>query len=326
MELLDKDLVSIQEVRNLIRNAKEAQKKLVNMSQDQIDRITKSISEAGYENAEKLAKMANNETGFGKWQDKILKNVFASQNVYESIKDTKTVGIIKDDKEKKIMEVAVPVGVVAGLIPSTNPTSTAIYKAMIAIKAGNSIVFSPHPNAKNCILETVRIINDAAVKAGCPEGAIACMTVPTMQGTEELMKNKDTALILATGGEAMVKAAYSSGTPAIGVGPGNGPAFIDGSADIKLAVKRIMDSKTFDNGTICASEQSIVIEKELEEVVVKELKKAGAYFLTEEQSKQLSKFIMRANGTMNPQIVGKDVQTIVKLASLSGIPQDAKVL
>ncbi|MPQ42902.1 acetaldehyde dehydrogenase (acetylating) [Clostridium tarantellae] len=326
MELLDKDLVSIQEVRNLIRNAKEAQKKLANMSQEEIDRITKAIAEAGYKNAEKLAKMANNETGFGKWQDKILKNVFASQNVYESIKDTKTVGIIKDNKEKKIMEVAVPVGVVAGLIPSTNPTSTAIYKAMISIKAGNSIVFSPHPNAKNCILETVRIINEAAIEAGCPEGAIACMTVPTMQGTAELMKNKDTALILATGGEAMVKAAYSSGTPAIGVGPGNGPAFIDKSADIKLAVKRIIDSKTFDNGTICASEQSIVIEKALEDVVVKQLKESGAYFLTEEQTKQLSKFIMRANGTMNPQIVGKDVKTIAKLASLNGIPQDAKVL
>ena len=186
MELLDKDLVSIQEVRNLIAKAKIAQKKLSEMSQEEINKIVKAISDAGYENAEKLAKMAHSETGFGKWEDKIVKNTFASKVVYESIKDVKTVGIINEDKDKKVLEVAVPVGVVAGLIPSTNPTSTAIYKAMIAIKSGNSIVFSPHPNAKNCILETVRIISEAAVAAGCPDGAIGCMTVPTMQGTDEL--------------------------------------------------------------------------------------------------------------------------------------------
>ena len=195
----------------------------------------------------------------------------------------------------------VPVGVVAGLIPSTNPTSTAIYKAMISIKARNAIVLSPHPSAKKCIIETAKIIAKAAERAGCPEGAIGCITVPSIEGTNELMKNKDTSLILATGGEAMVRAAYSSGTPAIGVGPGNGPAFIDKSADVKLAVKRILDSKTFDNGTICASEQSIVVEKAMEDEVVRELKEQGAYFLTEEQANQLSKFVMRANGTMNPQ-------------------------
>lgn len=325
MELLDKDLVSVQEVRNLIKKAKEAQRVLAQMSQSQIDKIVKAIADAGFENAERLAKMANEETGFGKWQDKIVKNTFASKIVYNAIKDMKTVGILEDDKVNKIIEVAVPVGVVAGLIPSTNPTSTAIYKAMISIKSANAIVFSPHPNAKNCILETVKIISEAAKAAGCPDDAIACMTVPTMEGTDVLMKHNDIALILATGGSAMVKAAYSSGTPAIGVGPGNGPAFIERSANIPLAVKRILDSKTFDNGTICASEQSVVVEECIKEEVIKELKKQGAYFLTDEEAKKLEKFIMRANGTMNPQIVGKSVEAIANLASLS-IPEGTRVL
>ncbi|AIG26996.1 MULTISPECIES: acetaldehyde dehydrogenase (acetylating) [Brevibacillus] len=325
MEVLDKDLMSIQEVRTLIKKAKEAQAKLASMTQAQIDSIVKAIADAAYENREKLAKMANEETGFGRWQDKVVKNAFASKHVYEEIKDLKTVGILNEDKEKKTMEIGVPVGVVAGLIPSTNPTSTVIYKAMIALKAGNSIVFSPHPNALRCILETVKIISEAAKKAGCPDGAISCMTVPTIQGTDQLMKHNDTAMILATGGTAMVKAAYSSGTPAIGVGPGNGPAFIERSANISLAVKRIMDSKTFDNGTICASEQSVVVERDNKETIVAEFKKQGAYFLSKEESQKLGKFIMRANGTMNPQIVGKSVQHIAKLANLE-VPESTRVL
>lgn len=325
METLDKDLRSIQEVRNLIKKAKEAQAKLAEMSQEQIDAIVKAVADAGYEHREKLAKMANEETGFGRWQDKIIKNAFASKNVYEWIKDMKTVGILKDDKANKVMEVAVPVGVIAGLIPSTNPTSTVIYKTLIALKAGNSIVFSPHPNALKSILETVKVIDEAAVKAGCPEGAIGVMTVPTIQGTDQLMKHNDVALILATGGTAMVKAAYSSGTPAIGVGPGNGPAFIEKSANIKLAVKRIMDSKTFDNGTICASEQSVVVEACSKDAVVAEFKKQGGYFLSPEEAAKLGKFIMRANGTMNPQIVGRSVEHIAKLADLD-IPAGTRVL
>lgn len=325
MELVDKDLMSIQEVRCLIAKAKEAQKKLAEMDQEQIDRIVKAIADAGESNAEKLAKMANEETGFGKWEDKIVKNLFGSKVVYENIKNIKTIGIINDDKDRKILEVAVPVGVVAGLIPSTNPTSTVLFKAQIAIKAGNSIIFSPHPNAKNCILETVKIISEAAVAAGAPEGAIGCMSIPTVQGTDELMKHKDTALILATGGSAMVEAAYSSGTPAIGVGPGNGPAFIERTADIPLAVKRIFDSKTFDNGTICASEQSIVVEACIKDKVVEEVKKQGGYFLTKEESDKLSKFIMRSNGTMNPQIVGKSADVLAKLANIN-IPTGTRVL
>ena len=326
MTLLDKDLISIQEVRTLVRRSKVAQEKLSKMSQEQIDKIVKALAGAAHANATKLAKMANEETGFGKWEDKVVKNTFASVGVYETLKDTKTVGIIGEDKEAKTIDIATPVGVVAGLIPSTNPTSTVIYKAMISLKSGNTIVFSPHPNAKKCILETVKIISEAVVNAGAPKDSILSITNPSIVGTNELMKHKDTNLILATGGEAMVRAAYSSGTPAIGVGPGNGPAFIDKSADVKLAVKRIIDSKTFDNGVICASEQSIVIEKAMEDVVVAELKNQGAYLLNEEEADKLAKFILRANGSMNPQIVGKSVEAICNLAGLNNVPKTAKVL
>ena len=326
MELADRDLISIQEVRTLVKRSKIAQAKLAKFDQDQINKIVKAIADATSENASRLAKMANEETGFGKWEDKIVKNTFASQGVYEYIKDKKTVGIISENPKEKTIDIATPMGVVAGLIPSTNPTSTVIYKTLISLKSGNTIVFSPHPNAKNCIIETVKIINEAATKAGCPEDAVLCITTPTMQATSELMKHRDTAMILATGGEAMVKAAYASGTPAIGVGPGNGPAFIDKSADVKLAIKRIIDSKTFDNGVICASEQSIVVEKSMEESVVKELKAQGAHLLTDEESKKLSKFILRANGTMNPKIVGKSVAQISELADLKDVPKSAKVL
>ena len=326
MQLTDKDLVSIQEVRNLMKSAKEAQAKLAQMSQEQIDKIVKAISDAGYENAEKLAKMASEETGFGKWQDKILKNTFAAKSVYDYVKDMKTVGILKEDDEKKVIDIAIPMGVIAGVIPSTNPTSTVIYKAMIALKGANAIVFSPHPGAKNCILETVKIILDAAKKVGCPDGAIGCISVPTLDGTTALMKHQDTAMILATGGAAMVKAAYMSGNPALGVGAGNGPGFIDKSANVKLAVKRILDSKTFDNGTICASEQSVVVVKEMEDIVMAEFKAQGGYFLNEEESKKLEKFIMRPNGSMNPQIVGKSVEYIANLANLTSVPSSARVL
>lgn len=325
MELRDKDLISVQEVRILVEKAKEAQKKLAQMSQKEIDKIVKAISEAGIKHAERLAKMANEETGFGIWQDKVIKNMFASKMVYEYIKDIKTVGILNEDKDKKVVEIAVPVGVIAGIIPSTNPTSTVIYKAMISIKAGNSIVFSPHPNAKNCILETVKVISEAAVAAGAPEGVIGCISIPTLQATEELMRHKDVSLILATGGSAMVKAAYSSGTPAIGVGPGNVPAFIEKTADIKMAVKRILDSKTFDNGTICASEQSIVVEKCIKDEVISELKRQGGYFLNKDEAARVEEILLDKNGNINPAIVGKSVEVIADLAKIN-IPKGTRVL
>lgn len=320
---MDKDLLSIQQVRDLLKAAKTAQAIYAEFTQEQVDKVVEAMSMEVRKYAEKLAKMANEETGFGKWQDKVIKNKFAAEIVYESIKGMKTIGIL--DEKDSVMDVAVPVGVVAGLIPSTNPTSTVIYKTLISLKAGNGIVISPHPNAKKCIIETVEILRKAAYGAGAPEGLIGVIEIPTMEATAELMKHKDTALILATGGEAMVRAAYSSGTPAIGVGPGNGPAYIEKTADVKKAVKRIMDSKTFDNGVICASEQSIIVEPSNKQEVINELKKQGGYFLTEEQSEKLGKFILRANGTMNPQIVGKDAQTLAKLAGID-IPAETRVL
>ena len=325
MKLEDKDLLSIQETRTLIKQAKEAQVKLARLSQEEIDTIVKAIARAAYTNRVKLAKMAAKETGIGKWQDKVIKNAFASKMVLDAIKDIKSVGVINRSEEAKYMEVAVPVGVIAGLIPSTNPTSTVIYKALIAVKAGNAIVFSPHPSALDSILETVRIIDEAAQEAGMPAGIISCITQVTMQATNELMTHDDTKLILATGGSAMVKAAYSSGTPAIGVGPGNGPAFIERSADIPTAVRQIIESKTFDHGSICASEQSVIVERVSKEKVVAEFKRQGGYFLPKEDAEKLEKYILRPNGTMNPQVVGKPVQTIADLAGIS-VPADTKVL
>ncbi len=325
MELLDKDLVSIQAVRNLVKEAKAAQAQLATFSQEQLDKIVFAMYRAGFENAERLGRMANEETGFGKAADKCIKNQFASQSVYDSIKDLKTVGILNDDKEKQVMEVGVPIGVIAALVPSTNPTSTVIFKALIAIKTGNAIVFSPHPSALKCITETVRVMNEAAMNAGCPKGAIATMEILTMQSTAELMKHKDVSLILATGGTAMVKAAYSSGTPSIGVGPGNGPAFIEKTADIPLAVKRIIESKTFDNGTICASEQSVVVEAEMEAVVKAEFERQGGYFLKPDQKSKLEKILMLPSGTMNPKIVGKPAHVVAEMAGID-IPAGTTVL
>lgn len=321
----DKDLQSIQEVRWLVAKAVVAQKELARMSQEQVDRIVKAIAEACAAQAERLAKMAVEETGFGIWQDKVLKNLLGSSITWNSVKNMKTVGIIREDKQNRIMEVGVPMGVVAALIPSTNPTSTTMYKSIISIKAGNAIVISPHPNAKNCIIETAKIICDAARKAGAPEGIVQCITLPTMEATDALLKNRNIGIILATGGEAMVRAAYSSGNPALGVGPGNGPAFIEKSADIPLAVKRIMDSKTFDNGTICASEQSIIVERCIEQKVVDEVTRQGGYFMTPAESDKLSRFILRANGTMNPKIVGKCAAVLAEMAGIR-IPEGTRVL
>ncbi len=325
MQLYDKDLLSVQEVRELVEKAKAAQEELSQKSQAEVDAIVKSIAYAGVRNAKRLAKLAHEETGFGIEADKVIKNIFGSRDVYEHIKDMKTIGELGYDEEKKVRTIAVPVGVIAGLIPSTNPTSTAFYKSEISIKAGNAIVFSPHPNARNCILEAVKVIRQAIAEAGGNENLVSCITIPTIQATDNLMKHPDVALILATGGSAMVRAAYSSGTPAIGVGPGNGPAYIEKTADLPLAVKRIMDSKTFDNGTICASEQSVVCDKDMEDAVKAEMEKQGAYFLTDEQIAKLGKFILRANGTMNPMIVGKSAQVIADLAGID-IPAGTKVL
>ena len=321
----DKDLQSIQEIRNLVANAKAAQAEYAEYTQEQMDKICLAVTRACEQNLEKLAKMANEETGYGVWQDKVLKNKLGSTMTYESFKDMKCVGILKEDKEKKLIEVGVPMGVVAALIPSTNPTSTVMYKSLICLKSGNAIIISPHPGALKCILETYKIIAQAAKAAGAPDKIVQCVSIPTMQGTDALLKHRDIGIILATGGEAMVRAAYSSGNPALGVGPGNGPSFIEKSADIPKAIQRIFDSKTFDNGTICASEQSIVTEQCIKDQVIAEAKRQGGYFLSPEESEKVGRFIMRANGTMNPKIVGRSAQAIADMAGIQ-IPAGTKVL
>ena len=323
---MDKDLQSIQETRELLQQARKAQGILACMSQGQLDKITAAISEAAAEHAKRLADMAVEETGFGRKADKELKNRFAALTLYDAIKDEKTHGILAENPEKRVIDIGVPVGIVAGLVPSTNPTSTVIYKSMICMKAGNPIIFSPHPSAVNCILETVNVVRRAAESAGAPAGSISCITTPTLEATNTLMRHDYTRLILATGGGAMVKAAYSSGTPAIGVGAGNGPAYIHPSADVRLAVKHILDSKTFDNGTICASEQSIVVERATEGAVTAELRAQGAYLLDEGEREKLSRFILRPNGTMNPAIVGRSVEALARLAGLDKVPPAARVL
>ncbi|HEY9577298.1 MAG TPA: aldehyde dehydrogenase family protein, partial [Pseudobacillus sp.] len=275
--MLDTDLESIQEGRQLLQQAKLAQDKMRKLTQDEVNQIIHSMAQAASQEAGRLASMAVEETGYGKVEDKLTKNLFASRDVYESIREKKTVGIISRDEEKQVWEVAEPVGIVAGIVPSTNPTSTAIFKALIAAKSRNAIVFSPHPSAAKCTNEAVKILQDAAKRAGAPDGLISCITNPTLASARELMNHKLTDLILATGGTDMVRAAYSSGKPAFGVGPGNVPVFIHSSANITKAVKQIVQSKTFDYGTICASEQALVVEKSIKRKVKSELESEGAY-------------------------------------------------
>lgn len=323
---LDKDLRSRQETRDLIKQAHAAAAVLALWDQSQIDKVVKAISDAGMANARELAEMACAETGFGNVPDKIKKNEFAAGRVYEAIRDQRTIGIIAEHPEEQVLDVGVPVGVIAGIVPSTNPTSTVIYKSMIAIKGGNTIVFSPHPGAAKCTLRAVAIVAEAAKKAGCPDGAISAISTPTMAAVEELMHHDDVRLILATGGAAMVHAAYSSGKPAIGVGAGNGPAYIHRSADVARAVRDIVTSKTFDNGTVCASEQSVVVESPMEEAVRTEMTRQGCCFLDSAQAGKLAKFLFKPNGTINVAVVGKAAPEIARMAELTGVPDTAKIL
>ena len=322
---LDRDLCSIQETRNLVKAAKKAQLVLREFTQEQVDKICDEIRRAGEENACKLAQMAVTETGMGNYEDKCFKNYFAARYVYDSIKDMKTVGIIKEDAVNKMWEIAEPAGVIAGIVPTTNPTGTIIYKSMIALKGRNAIVFSPHPSAVRCTVEAARIVHEAAVRAGAPEGCIGCISIVSMGATTELMKHRDVALIVATGGSALVKAAYSSGTPALGVGPGNVPAFVERSADIAKAALDIVTSKTFDNGTICAAEQSIVAEDCIADELIAQLKNNGAYFLNPEEVAKVSKVTILPGGSVNPKIVGKNPQFIAKLAGIT-VPEAARCL
>ncbi|WBF66091.1 acetaldehyde dehydrogenase (acetylating) [Desulfovibrio subterraneus] len=321
--MVDKDLLSIQEARALVRAARKAQAEYALMDQEHIDAIVKAIADAAVAHAETLAAMAVEETGFGKVQDKKTKNILASEKLIEAIKDMKTIGVIKDDKEHKIVEIAVPVGVIAGIVPSTNPTSTTIYKSIISLKSGNAIVFTPHPSAKKCISKTVEMIRGVLNDCGVSEDLVSCISVPTLEGSGELMKIVD--LILATGGPGMVKAAYSSGTPALGVGAGNVPAYIERSANIEDAVTKIFASKTFDNGTVCASEQAVVTDAVIADKVRASLIAHGAYFLEGDKLEKVKRVMERGNGSMNPDIVGRDAGYIAKLAGIE-VPAGTRLL
>lgn len=321
--MVDKDLLSIQEARSLVRAAKKAQTEFCEYDQQRVDSIVKAIAEAATASAEHLARLAVEETGFGVVRDKKAKNILASETLYEAIKDMKTIGVLSENKVKKLVEIAAPMGVIAGIIPSTNPTSTAIYKSIIALKAGNAIVFTPHPSAKNCIGETVNMIRKVLVNCGVSGDMVSVMSVPTIQGSGELMKAAD--LILATGGPGMVKAAYSSGTPALGVGAGNVPAYIERSANIDDAIAKIFMSKTFDNGTVCASEQSIVTDACIADKVRTGIISHGGYFLQGEDLEKVKRIMERGNGSMNPDIVGRDATYIAQLAGIT-VPVGTRLL
>jgi len=321
----DKDLAARQQARCLLKAAENAQKQLARMPQSQLDAITEAVARAFYDRALELAELAVRETGFGNVEDKITKNQFASRTVLDAIRGMKTVGVLKGDPGDKLMEIGVPVGTVAAIVPSTNPTSTVCYKALIALKAGCSIVFSPHPKAMECTALAAKIVAEAAEKAGAPKGSVGCLSISGLEGCRELMSAPETRLILATGGPAMVRSAYSSGKPAIGVGAGNGPAYIHHSADVDRALECIVRSKSFDYGTVCASEQSIIVEKSMEEKVKAAAKAKGFYFMDTQTAGSLAKLLFKPNGTLNPAIVGKPATKLAEMAGFS-VPANTRVL
>lgn len=321
----DTDLQSIQQVRRLCERARAAQREFLSFSQEQVDRVCAAMAEAGYGASHALAQTAVDETTYGVVRHKVLKNQFGSKWVWDSIKDVKTVGVIRRDDAKKIVEIGWPFGVVAAFTPSTNPTSTAMYKILIAVKARNAIVLSPHPSAIRCTSESARIMAEAGERAGMPQGLVSALTLVTMPALNELMHHWAVSLLLATGGSAVVNAAHSSGKPAIGVGPGNVPAYVDRSADLVKAARDIVNSKSFDFSTICASEQSVVVDAPVEKQLVIELEKNGAYFMDEAQIAAMSKIIHRPDGLPNPKAVGKSPQALAQMAGIT-VPAQARVL
>ena len=322
---LDKDLLARQEARELAKAAQSAQRQLARMSQAQLDNIVEAVARAFSAEAPMLAQMAVEETGFGNVEDKITKNRFASERVAEAVRDMKTVGILREHPRERLWEIGVPMGVICGIVPSTNPTSTVCYKAMIALKAGNAIVFSPHPKAIVCTRKAAQIVAKAAEAAGAPAGSVGCLSIGSMAGCQELMGAQQVSMILATGGPAMVRSAYSSGKPAIGVGAGNGPAYIHHSAEVRKALECIRKSKSFDNGTVCASEQSIIVTKDMEQQVRQEGRKLGFYFMNAQEAGALAKLLFRPSGALNPEIVGKTALYLAQMAGFS-VPNDTKVL
>ncbi|MEG2597653.1 MAG: aldehyde dehydrogenase family protein, partial [Oscillospiraceae bacterium] len=313
-------------VNELAAKAKVALQEYMKLDQEQIDNIAHAMALAGLDEHTKLAKLAVEETGRGVYEDKIIKNLFATEYIWHDIKNQKTVGIIEDDGPSGIMQIAEPVGIVAGVTPVTNPTSTTMFKAMIAVKARCPIIFGFHPSAQKCSMKAAQIVRDAAVKAGAPKDCVQWIEVPSLDATNALMNHPDIALVLATGGAGMVRAAYSTGKPALGVGPGNVPCYIEKSAAIERACNDLMLSKTFDNGMICASEQAVIVDKELQKQFEKYMKENSCYFLNAEETKKLSVYAFPSEKAgVNAEIVGKPAAWIAEQAGLK-VPADTKIL
>jgi acetaldehyde dehydrogenase (acetylating) len=325
MAQTDRDLASIAEARSFARRAKAAASLLAEFSQEQIDAIVDAMAAAVTPQAEALARLAQEETGYGVVADKTQKNLFSSEKVYKFIRPMKTVGVIRRLEDRKVIEIAEPFGVVCAIVPTTNPTSTAIYKILISIKARCPVVISPHPSAVRCISRVAEIMNEAARRAGAPDGSISCMTTVTLEGTQELMKAREVAVILATGGMGLVRAAYSAGKPAYGVGPGNAPSFIERTADVPKAVRDVVIGKTFDNGVLCSSPNSVVVDGPVVEEVRREFVKNGGYFMSAAESDAVAQVLLGPQRLPNPKLVGRPATVIAKAAGLS-VPAETRVL
>lgn len=325
MPEFDKDLRSIQQARQMVLSAWEAQKTWGIVTQAEVDRVCEAMAEAAYGAAERLGRMAAEETGFGVPEHKKIKNQFASKMVWDSIKDVKTVGIIKRDDQLKLYQIAWPMGVIAALTPSTNPTSTVMNKILMAVKARNAIVIAPHPSAVNCCVATTELMNKAAVAAGAPEGLIHCMSEISLPGTDELLSHRYTALILATGGGEMVRVAHSKGKPAYGVGPGNVPVYVDRSADLEKAARYIVGSKAFDFSLICATEQSVVADRPIASRLKELMIAQGAYWVSPVEAEALRSILFFPNGVIDASSVGKSPQFLAAKAGFQ-VPDRARIL
>ena len=313
----DRDLLSTGEARELTRRAKAAQPSLEELTQQQVDAIVDAMASAAAAEAESLAALAVEETGYGVVADKVTKNLFAARTVHDFIRPLKTVGVIRSFPERRVFEIAQPFGVVAAVVPSTNPTSTTIYKILIAIKARCALVISPHPAAVSCITKTADLMTRAGRAAGLPDGGVNWMQTVTREGTQELMSHRDVALILATGGMGLVRAAYSAGKPAYGVGPGNAPAYVESSADVPAAVRDIITGKTFDNGVLCSAENSVVVDRRIADETRREFERLGATFLSDTESAALARVLVTPEGLPNPTLVGKSAMEVAEAAGLT---------
>ena len=323
--LEDKDLLSLQEVRTKVEKAFNAWQKYRAYSQEQVDAIVGRMAAAARANARRLAEFAVEETGYGNAKDKYIKNLLCSDWLPRRMRGMRTVGVLRELPEEKIVEIGVPMGVVAAILPTTNPTSTAIYKTLISLKAGNAIVISPHPRAHRCTCDTAAVLYRAAVEAGAPEEIIQCVDHATIEGTNALMRHERTSVILSTGGAGIVKAAYSSGKPAFGVGPGNVPVLLDTSADLDEAIAKIVTGKSFDYGTVCSSEQAIVCEASLRDRVISLLRAQKAYICSDAQKETLGKLLIQPNWSVNPQCVGQSPSKIAKMAGFE-VPPETSIL